>query len=103
MVFTAANMGPTALAIAPTAPDTFYALASSSDPTSPFNQALLGLFASDQGGLSGTWEQRANTSDANSITANMLSYAASPPDCTYGVSGKHSGQGGWNLGLVVDH
>ena len=101
MVFSAANMGSTALAMAPTAPDTIYALASNSDPTSQFNVALLGLFASDQGGTAGTWEQCANTSDTNSITANMLSYPSSPPDCAYGVSGLHTGQGGWNLALVV--
>lgn len=102
MVFTAANMGPTALAIAPTAPDTIYALATNDDPTSPFDLALLGFYASDQGGLPGTWEPRADTSDANSITTNMLSYHSYPPDCSYQISGLHAGQGGWNLGLVVD-
>jgi hypothetical protein len=102
MVFSAPNMGPTALAIAPTAPGTIYALATNSDTSSPFWDALLGLYASDQGGVSGSWGLRADTSDPNSITANMLSYPATPPDCSYSVSGLHSGQGGWNLGLAVD-
>jgi photosystem II stability/assembly factor-like uncharacterized protein len=102
MVLSAANMGPTALAIAPTAPNTIYALATSADTSSPFDMALLGLYASDQGGLRGTWELRADTSDPNSITANMLSYPAQEPDCSYSISGRHSGQGGWNLSLAVD-
>jgi len=102
MVMSVPNMGPTALAIAPTAPDTIYALATSSDATSPFDLALLGFYVSDQGGLPGTWQERADISDPNSITTNMLSYHAVPPDCTYGISGLHSGQGGWNLGLAVD-
>jgi len=102
MVFSTPNMGATALAIAPGAPDTIYALATNTDPASPFNEALLGLYASDQGGVSGTWGQRAGTSNPDSITANMLSYPAQAPDCSYSISGRHSGQGGWNLGLAVD-
>lgn len=103
-VLTAANMGPTVLAIAPSAPDTVYALATSSDPNSPFNEALLGLYASDAGGKAGTWELRANTSDPSSITANILSYIyPSVSGCVAaGLLGAHAGQGGWDLGLAVD-
>jgi hypothetical protein len=96
----AADMGPTVVAIAPSAPDTVYALAVDKNPSSPFAYALLGLFASGQGGAAGTWQQRANTSSADGITANILSYPAYNGSCGY-ASG-HTGQGAWNLGLAVD-
>jgi len=103
MVCSDPAMSATVLAIAPTAPNTIYALASNGDTTSPFYRGLLGLYASDQGGLSGTWEQRANTSAPNSITANILGYPTYPPYCDYNTPQGHYGHySGWNLGLAVD-
>ena len=102
MVFSAAEMGPTVLAVAPSAPDTIYALASDINPKSSFEYALAGLFVSDQGGVIGTWQQRAGTSNPNSLTANILSYPQSSQGCTYNTIQGYIGQGAWNLGLAVD-
>jgi len=98
------NMGPTVVAIAPSAPSTVYALATNIDPNSPFLNALLGLYASNQDGASGTWQDRADLSDPDSLTSNILSYRAQSAPCTYGPGGAglHGGQGAWNLGLAVD-
>ncbi|HLK67453.1 MAG TPA: hypothetical protein VKU19_28650 [Bryobacteraceae bacterium] len=98
------NMGPAVLAVAPSAPNTVYALALNIDPSSPFFEALLGLYASDAAGASGTWQERADVSDPNSMTSNILSYRAQSAPCTYGPGGAglHGGQGAWNLSLAVD-
>lgn len=102
-VFSATNMGPTVLAIAPSAPNSVYALATNNNPNSPFFLALLGLYASDQGGAVNTWQLRANTtSNPNGIAANILSYPDSPPACSYSTNQGHRGQGDWNLVLAVD-
>ena len=101
-VFSAVEMGPTVLAIAPSAPNTIYALAADNNSNSAFANALAGLYASDQGGGAGTWQQRASTSDAASYTANILSYPQYDQGCSYGTSQGHRGQGSWNLGLAVD-
>jgi photosystem II stability/assembly factor-like uncharacterized protein len=103
MVLSDPNMSATVLATAPSAPNTIYALASNGDVSSSFYRGLLGLYASDQGGVSGTWELRADTSQPNSLTANMLSYPLDPPACTQNAYGGHFGHySGWNLGLAVD-
>ena len=102
MVLSAPEMGPTVLAIAPTAPSTVYALATDNNPNSPFYYALAGLYGSDSSGDPGTWQQRAGTSSPNSITANILSYPQYGQGCTYNTAQGHHGQGGWNLGLAVD-
>ncbi len=90
-------MGATALAIAPTAPATIYAVAITTDPTGPFRAALLGVFRSTQGGDAGTWTTQANTSDPSSVNANILSY----PSCPYPTN-DHHGQGSYNLNIAVD-
>lgn len=58
----------------------------------PFLGALSAVYRSTQGGDPGTWETRADTSNPNTIAANILSYGLAA----------HSGQGGYNLALAVD-
>ena len=90
-------MSATALAIAPTAPATIYAVSVTTDPTGPFRGALLGVFRSTQGGDPGTWTTQADTTDPSSVNANILSY----PTCQYTPS-DHHGQGSYNLNIAVD-
>jgi hypothetical protein len=58
LVLTNAAMGRTSLAIAPSNPDVIYAVAASNadGPNHFYNQGLLGVFRSTQGGAPGTWQ-----------------------------------------------
>jgi len=58
LVLTNAAMGRTSLAIAPSNPDVIYAVAASNadGPNHDYNQGLLGVFRSTQGGAAGTWQ-----------------------------------------------
>jgi hypothetical protein len=58
VVLTNAAMGRTSLAIAPSNPDVIYAVAASNadGPHGNYNQGLLGVFRSTQGGAAGTWQ-----------------------------------------------
>ncbi|HVR07230.1 MAG TPA: hypothetical protein VMW75_04225 [Thermoanaerobaculia bacterium] len=60
LVLTNAAMGRTSLAIAPSNPDVIYAVSASNadGPKHNYNQGLLGVFRSTQGGAAGTWEAR---------------------------------------------
>lgn len=70
-------------------------------PASSFYLALTGVFASDQAGASGTWQQRAGTSSPNSNKASILSYPQSSPQRSYNTTQAHIGQGSWNLASAV--
>lgn len=96
-VLTDPAMGPVALAISASSPNVVYALASDSEQTSPFRSALLGVYRSDAGGDSGTWQLRTSNADPDPVNPNILSY----PNCPY-TSNDHHGQGGYNLDIAVD-
>jgi uncharacterized protein (TIGR03437 family) len=91
------KMYATSLAIAPTAPGTIYALSVTNESSGPFRGALLGVFRSTQDGDSGTWTKQADTTDPNSVNANILSY----PTCSYSPA-DHHGQSSYNLNIAVD-
>lgn len=65
LVYTRSAMGRTALAVAPSDPNIIYAITASNldGPNHSYNQGLLGVFRSEQGGAAGTWHpQLLNTS-----------------------------------------
>jgi hypothetical protein len=73
MVLTNSSMGRTSLAMAPSNPDIVYAVAASyaNGPNGDYNQGLLGVWRSTQGGVAGSWELRLlNTS--NDILSTLL-------------------------------
>lgn len=75
------GMGRTSLAIAPSAPDTVYALAARNAPEDPErDQALLALFRSDQRGRAGSWTAVILGGGSN-LESTMLSAAAVKPVC----------------------
>lgn len=89
-----ANMGRTAIAIAPSAQATMYAV--SVDRTSgAFRDALHAVYRSTDGG--GTWTARVRNTDANAFNRSILSYVDS---CA--CSASCSGQGWYDLAIAVD-
>ncbi len=84
-VFTNPAMADTAIALAPSAQGTVYALASSNDSKSPFISGLLGVYRSTQNGDANSWTTQVDTSDPSSVGANILSY----PTCTYSPTDHH--------------
>ena len=69
-VLTDPSMGRTSLAMAPSDPNTVYAVAAST-ASGTYNQGLLGVWRSTQGGVANSWEQRlSNTS--NDILSTLL-------------------------------
>jgi len=75
VVLTNAAMGRTALAIAPSNPDVIYALSASNadGPNHFYNQGLLGVFRSTQGGAAGTWLPRVLNSSKDLQSTLLLS------------------------------
>ena len=91
------NMGRTALAIAPSAQGTIYALAADRggpNPTS-FTDALYAVFRSLDGGA--TWTARVRNTDPNALNHSLLSYVQS---CA--CSGSCSGQAAYDMAIAVD-
>jgi photosystem II stability/assembly factor-like uncharacterized protein len=96
-VLTQSNMADVALAVAPSHPNTIYALAVNGDEKSAFNNALLAVYRSTSGGDHGTWQTRTSNADPDPVNPNILSY----PSCPY-YNNDHHGQGGYNLDIAVD-
>jgi uncharacterized protein (TIGR03437 family) len=95
-------MGRTALAIAPSNPNTIYAI--STAYTGSFTNALHAVFRSTNNGDSGTWTARVRNTSPNKLNRALLS---APPfalstDCKYGTSDSFSGQGFFDLAIAVD-
>ncbi len=69
------NMGRTSVAVAPSRPETVYALAAHNDstPNGPRDQALQAVYRSDQGGAPGTWEVRTSGTSPEKLHTMLLS------------------------------
>lgn len=89
-----ANMGRTAIAIAPSAQSTMYA-ASVDRTGGAFQDALHAVFRSTDGGS--TWTARVRNTDPNAFNRSILSYVDS---CA--CSASCSGQGWYDLAVAVD-
>ena len=81
-------MGRTSLAIAPSSPDTMYALSASHDPGpgGNYEQALLAVFRSDRGGVAGSWQARVTNADPVRLNTLLLTNVggASVQECSGG-------------------
>ena len=95
-VLTNSSMADTALALAPSAQDTIYALAADNDPKSPFDAGLLAVYRSTQAGDANTWTTQDDTSDPSSVNANILS----SPACSY--SSTHTSFAWYSEAIAVD-
>ena len=92
-------MSSTVLAIAASAPQTIYALsATASNSQGMFPNALYALFQSTSNGDTGSWVKRADTTNPNSLTANILSR----PNCGTAPGTPQPGQANYDLTMVVD-
>ncbi len=106
VVFTNPAMGRTSLAIAPSNPDTIYAMVTSNanGPHQGYNEGLLGVFRSTQGGAAGTWQARlVNTS--HDLTSTLLLsnpvYAVLAL-CNFGPFNAYYNQGWYDTVIAVD-
>jgi photosystem II stability/assembly factor-like uncharacterized protein len=105
LVFTNAAMGRTSLAIAPSNPDVIYAVSASNadGPNHFYNQGLLGVFRSTQGGAAGTWTTRVSnrSKDLQStllLTNPVILVLAA---CNFG-QGFPLNQGWYDITIAVD-
>jgi hypothetical protein len=96
-------MGRTALAIAPSHPDTIYAVAATLG-TVPDREGFHGLFRSTTGGGPGSWSARSRGTTASRITQTLLSdpRPALADLCTPGATPSWRSQGDWDLVVAVD-
>ena len=68
MVHTAADMGRTSLAVAPSQPGTIYAMATST--VAPYTDGLLAVFRSTANGDSGTWTTQVSNTNSNKLNTS---------------------------------
>jgi hypothetical protein len=105
VVLTNAAMGRTTLAMAPSNPDIVYALVTSNadGPHHGYNQGLLGVFRSTQGGAAGTWEARLLNSSHDTLSTLLLTnpVIAELAACGFG-SGFALNQGWYDTVIAVD-
>lgn len=106
VVLTNPAEGRTSLAIAPSNPDVIYAMITSNanGPHQGYNQGLLGVFRSTQGGAAGTWQARlVNTS--HDLTSTLLLtnpvYAVLAL-CDFGPYNAYYNQGWYDTVIAVD-
>ncbi len=69
------GMGRTSVAVAPSRPETVYALAAHNDatPNGARDQALQAVYRSDAGGAPGSWEARVSGTDPDKLPTMLLS------------------------------
>ena len=97
------GMGRTSLAIAPSQQDTIYALVADSEPSSPFNNGVLGVFRSDSGGDSGSWQAKTTQQDTNRTNLSLLSNPRSTfSDICSNTKPSYAGQAFHDNVLTVD-
>ncbi len=106
LVFTTPAMGRTALAIAPSNPDIIYAVVASNanGPHSGYNQGLLGVFRSTQGGAAGTWLPRVLNTSRDTLSTLLLNnpvYSALAA-CDFGPFNIYITQGWYDITIAVD-
>lgn len=99
-VLTEADMGRTSLAIAPSNPNIVYALAASNAP-GDYEQGLLAVFRSDEGGAPGTWSARVRNTSSDHISTLLLTN----PDGTISSPCLHGETGisnmGWHCNVIA--
>lgn len=102
-VLTEANMGRTALAIAPSDQNIVYAVASSIEP-GQFDLALHAVFRSTAGGDAGSWTPQTRNTSANKLNRALLSIPtlALSTDCGYSDQDDFFGQAWFDLTIAVD-
>ena len=104
-VFTAAHMGRTSLAVAPSQPTTIYALAESVGGDPNYEAGLLAVYRSAASGDSGTWIATVTNADPNVMNTLLLTDARSVVNnfCTSGTALTYTtGQGGYDNVIAVD-
>ncbi len=100
-VLTDPNMGRTSLAIAPSNPNIIYALAAS-NAAGNYDQGLLAVFRSDQGGDAGSWSATIRTGSAPDYVSTLLltnPLAALSPRCHAGAGSMTSL--GWHANVIA--
>ncbi len=105
VVQTQPSMGRTSLAIAPSQPDTIYALAADYDSASPFIRGLLAVYRSTSGGDAGTWTAQVTNTDSNPTNSLLLNDVRDSTSayCTNGAPvAPASGQGNYDNLIAVD-
>jgi photosystem II stability/assembly factor-like uncharacterized protein len=106
LVFTNPAMGRTSLAIAPSNPDVVYAVVASNanGPHQGYNQGLLGVFRSTQGGAAGTWLPRVVNTSRDVLSTLLLNnpvYSALAA-CNFGPFNIYITQGWYDITIAVD-
>ena len=102
-VFTETNIGRTTLAIAPSNPNTIYALAAEAG-AGIYQDGLRGVFRSTQGGATGTWTTQVRNTDPNKLNTVLLSNPvyAFLHECHFGSSSVFYNQGWYDNVIAVD-
>jgi hypothetical protein len=106
VVLSVPEQGRTSLAIAPSNPAVIYALAARNDngPRGEYNQGLLGVFRSTEGGDAGTWTTQNFDSSGNRLNTRLLSNAviANLVGCGFGGPNGFENQGWYDNVIAVD-
>ena len=102
------SMGRTSIAIAPSRPDVMYALAASNDegPGGNYQQGLLAVYRSDNGGVAGSWSARVTNTNPSYINTLLLTNVGSATieQCFAGTTSRNSftNMGWYNNVIAVD-
>lgn len=100
------GMGRTTIAVAPSDPTVVYALAASNlpGPGGRFEQGLLALYRSTQGGAEGSWEVRVRNTDPVKLHTLLLTnpIGASQEECGVGAANSWVTMGWYVNTLAVD-
>jgi uncharacterized protein (TIGR03437 family) len=102
-VHTEAQMGRTALAIAPSNQNVVYAVAASLQ-SGNYDDGLLAVFRSTGGGEAGTWTTQVRNTDAKKLNTLLLTnpIAASLRDCGFETNNIFYSQGSYDNVIAVD-
>ena len=103
------GMGRTSIAVAPSAPDTIYALSASNDegPGGNYRQGLLAVWRSQRSGDPGSWEARVTNTDSNKLYTLILTNPSGPMvrECNNNspqITDTFTNMGWYNNVLAVD-
>ncbi len=106
LVYSEATMGRASLAIAPSAPDTIYALLACTDACGDYVDGVRAVIRSTSGGAAGTWSDRFRNNLSNPPTVAAQAILSNPvfaflPECGFGTRGIFS-QGWYDNVIAVD-
>lgn len=103
VVLSEADMGRTSLAVAPSAPQTVYALAASIAP-GRYDGGLHAVFRSDEGGVAGSWRATVRNTNTTKLDTLLLGnpYAESQILCGFGNQDFTSNLGWYANTIAVD-